>query len=42
MSMKTMLGLFGCCAAAGVLATITAADDANNRPRKMLLAMLIA
>jgi hypothetical protein len=41
MSMKTMLGFFGCCAAADVLATTTAATDAN-RPRQMFVVMFIA
>ena len=40
MSMKTMLGFRGCCAAAGAVAAVTAMNEAN-RPSHMHLVVLI-
>ena len=40
--MKTMLGFFGCCAAAGMLATVTATNEANELSQMLLITRIIS
>jgi hypothetical protein len=39
--MKTTLGFFGCCAAAGVIATVAAATEAKRPSQVRLLTLII-